>query len=54
MHEELAHQMLSWHIMGSQYPDELYTVRNFVTNCFLDAFQTKEKKERMKHLYTAR
>lgn len=44
MHVKLTHQMLSWQIMGSQYPKELYTIVDLVTNFFLDAFQTKEKK----------
>lgn len=44
MHVKLTHQMLSWHIMGSQYPTELYNVLNLMTNFFLDAFQTEESK----------
>ena len=44
MHVNLTHQMLSWKIMGSLYPKEMYNILDLVANFFLDSFQIEEKK----------
>ena len=44
MQINLTHQMLGYHVMVSQYIEELYRILDFVTNLLLNTFQMEEKK----------
>lgn len=54
MQIELAHQMLGYYVMDSQYMEELYRVLDLMTEILLNYFQTKEKKVLMQEQGIAR
>ena len=48
MHIKLTHQMLGYHVMDSDYKEELYRILDLMTNILLNTFQIEEKKFLMK------